>query len=60
MYVTCLGGNVLYSDNRDGAFTDTTKKAGAVDGCWSIGAVFHNNGDSAFTDESKASGVEYP
>ncbi len=40
IYVTCLGGNVLYRNNGDGTFTDVTKAAGIVDGRWSAGAAF--------------------
>src|SRR5437868_6623122 len=40
IYVTCLGGNVLYRNNGDGTFTDMTKQAGVADGRWSTGAAF--------------------
>ena len=40
IYVTCLGGNVLYRNNGDGTFTDVTKQAGVADGRWSTGAAF--------------------
>src|SRR5437868_7825200 len=45
IYVTCLGGNVLYRNNG-GTFTDVTKTAGVADGRWSAGAAFGDfNGD---------------
>ena len=30
LYITCLGGNVLYHNNGDGTFTDVTAKAGVA------------------------------
>ena len=40
LYITCLGGNVLYRNNGDGTFTNVTKQAGVSDGRWSTGAAF--------------------
>src|SRR5579872_3924916 len=40
VYITCLGGNVLYRNNGDGTFTNVTKQAGVADGRWSTGAAF--------------------
>jgi len=40
LYITCLGGNVLYRNNGDGTFTDVTRQAGVADGRWSTGAAF--------------------
>ncbi len=40
LYVTSLGSNILYHNNRDGTFTDVTKKAGCDDPRWSTGAAF--------------------
>ena len=40
LYITCLGGNVLYRNNGDGSFTNVTKKADVADGRWSTGAAF--------------------
>jgi len=40
VYLTCLGPDVLYHNNRDGTFTDLTQKAGVGDGRWSTSAAF--------------------
>src|SRR5215472_8861265 len=40
LYITCMGGNVLYRNNGDGTFTDVTTQAGVRDGRWSAGAAF--------------------
>ena len=50
LYLTCLGGNVLYKNNGDGTFIDITAKAG-VARCsrWSAGAAFGDyDGDGIF------------
>jgi enediyne biosynthesis protein E4 len=40
LYVTGYGGNILYHNNGDGAFTDVTGKAGVRGGDWSASAGF--------------------
>jgi hypothetical protein len=41
MLVTCFGGLVLYRNNGNGAFTNTTREAGlAGDTKWAMGAAF--------------------
>jgi enediyne biosynthesis protein E4 len=40
VYLTCLGPDVLYHNNRDGTFTDFTEKAGLGDRRWSTSAAF--------------------
>ena len=50
LYVTCLGGNVLYHNNGNGTFTDVTSKAGVADGRWSTGAAFGDYDGDGFVD----------
>ena len=50
LYLTCLGGNVLYRNNGDGTFTDVTAKAGVADGRWSAGASFGDYDGDGFVD----------
>jgi hypothetical protein len=50
LYLTCLGGNVLYHNNGDGTFTDVTAKAGVADGRWSTGAAFGDYDGDGFVD----------
>ena len=40
LYVTGLGGNHLYRNNRNGTFSDVTKEAGVAGGGWSAGCGF--------------------
>jgi hypothetical protein len=40
IYITGYGGNILYHNNRNGTFTDVTKKAGVAAGGWSASAGF--------------------
>jgi len=40
LYVTNYGHNILYHNNRDGTFTEVTKKAGVAAGGWSASAGF--------------------
>jgi hypothetical protein len=40
IYVTNYGGNTLYSNNRDGTFSDVTSRAGVAAGKWSASAGF--------------------
>lgn len=40
LYVTGYGGNILYHNRGDGAFTDVTDKAGVRGGGWSASAGF--------------------
>jgi hypothetical protein len=40
LYVTGYGGNTLYHNNGDGAFTDVTAKAGVASSGWSTSAGF--------------------
>jgi enediyne biosynthesis protein E4 len=40
VYVTALGGNKLYLNNRDGSFRETAGTAGVVVGGWSTGCGF--------------------
>jgi hypothetical protein len=40
IYVTGLGTNILYRNNRDGTFTDVTAEAGVAGGTWSMSAAF--------------------
>jgi len=50
LYITCLGGNVLYRNNGDGTFTDVTGKAGVADGRNSMGAAFGDYDNDGFVD----------
>jgi hypothetical protein len=50
IYLTCLGGNVLYRNNGDGTFTDVTTRAGVRDGGWSTGAAFGDYDGDGFVD----------
>jgi hypothetical protein len=50
LYITCLGGNVLYHNNGNGTFTDVTAKAGVADGRWSTGAAFGDYDGDGFLD----------
>ena len=50
LYITCLGGNILYHNNGDGTFTDVTAKAGVADGRWSSGASFGDYDGDGFVD----------
>ncbi len=50
LYITCLGGNVLYHNNGDGTFTDVTEKAGVSDGRNSMGAAFGDYDNDGFVD----------
>jgi hypothetical protein len=50
LYLTCLGGNVLYRNNGDGTFTDVTAKAGVADGRWSTGSAFGDFDGDGFVD----------
>ena len=50
LYLTCLGGNVLYRNNGDGTFTDVTAKAGVADGRNSMGAAFGDYDNDGFVD----------
>jgi hypothetical protein len=59
IYVTCLGGNVLYRNNGDGSFTDVTFKAGVADGRWSTGAAFGDYDGDGFLDLMVANYVEF-
>jgi hypothetical protein len=48
LYVTALGANHLYRNNRDGTFADVTERAGVAGGGWSGGcgfADYDNDGD---------------
>ena len=49
LYLTCLGGNVLYRNNGDGTFTDVTK-AGVADGRWSTGSAFGDYDGDGYVD----------
>src|SRR5438477_5973119 len=49
LYITCLGGNVLYRNNGDGTFTNVTKQAGVSDGRWSTGAAFADSTTTAIS-----------
>ena len=40
LYVTAIGGNRLYRNNRDGTFADITAQAGVAVGGWSAGCGF--------------------
>jgi enediyne biosynthesis protein E4 len=40
IYLTCLGPNLLYRNNRDGTFSDVTERAGVGDRRWSTSAAF--------------------
>ena len=59
IYVTCLGGNVLYQNNGDGTFSDVTKKAGVSDGRWSVGAAFGDYDADGLLDLIVANYVDF-
>jgi hypothetical protein len=59
LYVTCLGGNILYHNNGDGTFTDVTAKAGVADGRWSAGASFGDYDGDGFVDLVVANYVDF-
>ena len=59
IYVTCLGGNILYRNNGDGTFTDVTAKAGVADGRWSTGAAFGDYDGDGFVDLMVANYVDF-
>ena len=59
MYITCLGGNVLYRNNGDGTFTDVTAKAGVADGRYSAGAAFGDYDGDGFVDLFVSNYVEF-
>ncbi len=40
LYVTNLGGGILYHNNGDGTFTDVTRRAGVTASGWPVGACF--------------------
>jgi hypothetical protein len=40
IYITCLGPNLLYHNNRNGTFSDVTEAAGVGDRRWSTSAAF--------------------
>jgi enediyne biosynthesis protein E4 len=40
LYVTALGGNLLFRNNGNGTFTDVTAEAGVANGAWSMSAAF--------------------
>jgi enediyne biosynthesis protein E4 len=40
LYVTNVGGNVLFHNNGNGTFTDATREAGVAVGAWSTSASF--------------------
>lgn len=50
LYITCLGGNVLYRNNGDGTFTDVTARAGVADGRNSMGAAFGDYDNDGLVD----------
>lgn len=50
IYVTKLGKNILYHNNGDGTFSDTTEKAGVGDGSWSTSAAFFDFDQDGFLD----------
>src|ERR1700688_4469781 len=50
----------LFRNNRDGTFTDVTRKAGVMHSGWGQGVCigdYHNNGDGTFKDVSEKAGV---
>ena len=59
LYVTCLGGNILYRNNGDGTFTDATAKAGVADGRWSTGAAFGDYDGDGYVDLMVANYVDF-
>ena len=59
LYITCLGGNVLYRNNGDGTFTDVTKIAGVADGRWSTGAAFGDFDGDGFVDLMVSNYVDF-
>ncbi|MFY9852714.1 MAG: CRTAC1 family protein, partial [Terracidiphilus sp.] len=59
LYITCLGGNILYHNNGDGTFTDVTARAGVADGRWSAGASFGDYDGDGFVDLMVANYVDF-
>ena len=59
LYITCLGGSILYHNNGDGTFTDVTSKAGVADGRWSSGASFGTTTVMDFVDLMVANYVDF-
>jgi len=59
LYVTNVGGNVLYHNNRDGTFTDVTRAAGVTDGRWSTSAAFLDYDGDGYLDLFVANYVDF-
>ncbi len=59
LYVTNVGGNVLYHNNGDGTFTDVTRAAGVNDGRWSTSAAFLDYDGDGYLDLFVANYVDF-
>lgn len=59
LYITNLGANRLYHNNRDGTFTDITRQAGVGDTRWSSSATFFDYDSDGYLDLYVVNYVNY-
>jgi hypothetical protein len=59
LYVTNVGHNVLFHNNRDGTFTDVTREAGVDDARWSTSAAFLDYDNDGYLDLFVANYVDF-
>ena len=59
LYVTALGPNRLFRNNRDGTFTDVTADSGTADGRWSTSATFFDYDRDGWLDLFVAHYVDF-
>ena len=59
LFVTALGANRLFRNNRDGTFTDITAGSGTTDGRWSTSATFFDYDRDGWLDLFVAHYVDF-